>query len=1267
MTVLVMVGLALSFVSSALAVEPPQIRGELFREEIHSTRASVEVSVADVIGEGTWTAGYSTSENPKSSGGEWVPAGKGTIAQNDNDTISIGEVDETTPGSVQGQCHVLHHLLPGTSYFAHFEVKTEGGTSEKTFKFTTAPTAGPEITEICGLQGSTFRETHGTRSTQAFAAQVETNNTPTEYHFEYTTEAPPGNRVWTPFNTGASGLVSPVTVSNPLLGEASFVENDFAELEASLTGLKPETQYFVRLRACREKMECTGEKICSSPGCVEDEKSFATPTAKPVVITPEFRNVTATSAHIFSQIDPNGSETDWRYEYTSEPENATSWKLIDGDEGIISQSQAENLPENTGDVVEGPITGLSPSTSYCVRAFASGQAGEGENFFGESILGEKRGWGCFQTAGPPSPVALSVHGLDGESVRLLGSVNPENVATSEEQTITVGGAPTGGSFTLSLNGEATEPIPFNASGTKVRNALEALLSKPQLEVYGLAGGPYTVVFGGEDAGVDETQMTADPNGLTPSPSAAVTVVTTQQGGENYQTKYSFEYVTQQQFESSEFADAQRTSELPVGSGDTVVFVGQDVGGLSAGETYRYRLVASSTFPGHPFVFSGVQSLSVPGVVSTGESACPNASVRSGPSAGLPDCRAYEQITPVNKEGAQEPFNYGPTVNSGVLVGEDGGHALVEDPVVNWGGGPTAGDSPYFFSRGDNGWGMLAGSPQPQTGVQRIVPELFSDDLSTMALEADVYTSLGSGESKEIQFEVGPAGGPYTVVATVPRKEVQNVQFAGRRQIIFAGWVASSADFSKLILQLEDPNLVEPHTLTKSGLDDLYEYSGGRLSQVNVGVGTCGARIAWGNELHGLRSSSNAVSADGSSVFFEAVPGKDCSGSVSSHVFVRKDGSETIDLGAYRFGGANPAGTTVLLESENSEGTEYSIYEAGSSSIKKIFPTGSLAEQGVNVLFSQNGNVIYFQTDNDDLYRYDVVSKELVYLFRDIGGSGRTSPDGRFYYFQGSVPGMLGVNQVFLYDSSGGTVECVSCASPFNPAPKLGSFFPHHSTDNGLLEQQDGRPNQMFFSEDGRYAFFDTPAALVSSDVDGEVAPTLIAGAEFQSQEFSLSSDVYEWRGYGVSGCARLVGCLSLITNGRGGFLNLLLGTTSSGDNVFIYTRSQLVGQDNDNSGDVYDVRVDGGFPGAPPGPVECEGSECSTPASMPNDLTPSSSTFTGSGNVVSPSVKGKAKPKKGKAKKPKAKKHKKGGKRKKHKKVKVKGVKVKGLVGGGGR
>ena len=118
---------------------------------------------------------------------------------------------------------------------------------------------------------------------------------------------------------------------------------------------------------------------------------------------------------------------------------------------------------------------------------------------------------------------------------------------------------------------------------------------------------------------------------------------------------------------------------------------------------------------------------------------------------------------------------------------------------------------------------------------------------------------------------------------------------------------------------------------------------------------------------------------------------------------------------------------------------------------------------------------------------------------------------------------------------------------------------------------------------------------------------------------SLSSDVYEWRAEGVDGCVVVQGCLRLITSGAGGYMNLLIGATPSGDNVFFTTASQLVGTDNDTALDIYDARVDGGFP-PPTQLTECEGSACHSPVAAPIDTTPGSFAFSGSGNVIAPTV-----------------------------------------------
>ena len=657
------------------------------------------------------------------------------------------------------------------------------------------------------------------------------------------------------------------------------VAEDYAKPEATVTGLTPETTYFVRLRASNENGKIIQNKYFESGREVE---SFTTPTAKPRVEIGHgrIRNVTDVSAHLEGNVVTNGSKTVWRFEYA--PSVIGPWLPVPGAEGTVSLAEAQ--AHNAAAGVEGTLKGLVPGETYYVRLFAENECAVGVVGCGSAVTPGDRSEETFTTPGKPAAASFAVHGLHGEAVRVLGDVDPESVPTSEEQVVTVEGSPTGGSFTLTFDGHTTAAIKYDAPAgaaqgeESVEAALEALPGEPRVTVGGRAGGPYTVFFGGPEEGLAEPLMTAEGSGLTPSGSVGVTVA--QQGGVAFDAYYHFQYVSQEQFAKpggeGGFARASVTPEVDVGSGDVTRFVGTDIPGLAAGETYRYRIVATNDSVGNPVVYGAEQSLIVPvPPVVPGSVVCPNEGVRTGPSANLPDCRGYERLTPADKEGAQEPFDYGNTgVSSGVLVGEDGDHVMLEAPAVNWGPGPGAGQSPYFFARtGEGDWGMTAGSTPGETGVDDVVPRLYDGDLTQFAFEAFVHTAGGSGESKDIEYLLGPPGGPYTSVAAVPRSDVENNKISKG----YDGWVASSQDFSKLILQVEDHTLLSKKgTGTTSG-NDIYEYAEGRLSQVNVGVGECGADIVKGDEESGpgtppLASSANAVSAEGSRVFFEAVRG-----------------------------------------------------------------------------------------------------------------------------------------------------------------------------------------------------------------------------------------------------------------------------------------------------------------------------------------------------------------------------------------------------------
>lgn len=124
---------------------------------------------------------------------------------------------------------------------------------------------------------------------------------------------------------------------------------------------------------------------------------------------------------------------------------------------------------------------------------------------------------------------------DGTPVWIRGSDNMIEPSASaaegadEVQTVTVSGSPTGGTYTLTFDGETTDPIAFNADAAAIQSALENLDSVEPGDVAVTGTGPFTVTFGGEYADVNVAQMTADGSGLTGGSSPAVAVATTTSG------------------------------------------------------------------------------------------------------------------------------------------------------------------------------------------------------------------------------------------------------------------------------------------------------------------------------------------------------------------------------------------------------------------------------------------------------------------------------------------------------------------------------------------------------------------------------------------------------------------------------------------------------------------------------------------------------------------------------------------------------------------
>jgi hypothetical protein len=1148
----------------------------------------------------------------------------------------------------------VRHLKPETAYVARFTATNSAGSAEERVPFTTLPVGKPEITESDRF--SHVFDEPVQRGLVAFATDATTAQIGVSSNFE------PGLETNGAEITAYSLEIAP-SESGPWTtcgaGSVTLAE-EFAAPQATCTGLSPETTYFTRAKATNEK------------GTVEATGSLTTPTLKPLVggAGTEVRNVTGMSARDAGGVIPHGLQTSWRFETSSS--DAGPWTPVPGAAGTISQAEAEALPFGGAVHVAASLTGLSPSTTYFVRLFAESSAGEGEycdNLYGcqpiastkiplERLLGSEIGE--FTTAGPPFATTFATHALHGEAVRLIGSVDPNSTPTSAEQRITLEGSPTGGTFTLAFGGKTTKPLAFDASAGEAAGpgSLDEALRRElglDVAVTGPDGGPYTVFFN-EPAGVAEPTIECHAE-LTPSGSCAV--ATTQAGGEAYDTHYHFEYEPEEGPEP--FAHATSTPAEDAGSGTSSDVVAADLPTLTPGAKYRYRLVATSTAPGNPVVTGETQTLTAPTPAPVETPTCPNEAERTGPSSNLPDCRAYEQLTPVNKEGAHEAFNYH-GLQAFALAGEDGEHLMLSAEGTSWGSGPGAGHGPYFFSRATGGWSLTAAGSEPELGPRTMNFEDYLLDPALDHLGAELRTqTTPANQSKEVEFISGPPGGPYTTAATVPRSDV----IKGGGSNASDGWVAASPDFSKLILQVADPHLVEPATTTKAGLDDLYEYVGGELRQLNAGIGSCGAHIVVGREMRSRNAGGapHAVSADGARVLFEATPGNDCS--APSHLYERVDASETVDIGAYTFLAANAAGTRLLLASANAESDEFFLYDTAAASAKHLFTVvGGFSSSGfglpsaAKLVVSPGLDQVYFisqtpvagtgtpagncvEVDCVYLYHYDLTRERLRFLAQ-LQGLPESSPraelyttgDGKQLFFAAhqvygvpgrppkarSADGEGESSQLYRFDSGENVIACVSCTSAFDPEPQRSAYFRQREEIAPGGATFGAGPYYTPISANGDFAFFVTTAALLPSDVDGEIeAEYATSPGEFASEsgDVSPSTDVYEWRRDGIDGCGQLQGCLSLITNGQGGYFTMLLGTAHEGRDVFFYTSSQLGPNDHDKSGDIYDARIGGGFPPLPPRPVECEGEQCSTPAKAPDDATPSSFTFDGAGNLVS--------------------------------------------------
>ena len=113
----------------------------------------------------------------------------------------------------------------------------------------------------------------------------------------------------------------------------------------------------------------------------------------------------------------------------------------------------------------------------------------------------------------------------------------------------------------------------------------------------------------------------------------------------------------------------------------------------------------------------------------------------------------------------------------------------------------------------------------------------------------------------------------------------------------------------------------------------------------------------------------------------------------------------------------------------------------------------------------------------------------------------------------------------------------------------------------------------------------------SSPMTPTPAPTR-ACEEPEPNVHATGCDIYEWEEQGHGTCDEVGGCVSLVSDGVESPGTNLAVISSSGRDISFHTLRDLIPEDTDGVGDIYDARIDGGFHNAHAPPI------CGSPRRM---------------------------------------------------------------------
>jgi hypothetical protein len=293
---------------------------------------------------------------------------------------------------------------------------------------------------------------------------------------------------------------------------------------------------------------------------------------------------------------------------------------------------------------------------------------------------------------------------------------------------------------------------------------------------------------------------------------------------------------------------------------------------------------------------------------------------------------------------------------------------------------------------------------------------------------------------------------------------------------------------------------------------------------------------------------------------------------------------------------NPGDDLYRYDSATGELADLSVDGAASNGAEVRGMLG-ISEDGSDVYFAANG--VLAPGAAPGTCRMDAGGDETgicnVYVYRDdqvefvatvSAGDGDWRPESRNGVGAGaprearvSRDGEILVfvvdGDIYRYAADTHTTICVSC-DPSGES-SLAGLNTSIKTTGFLSPLAPASVLSSVMSADGGRIFFETSDSLSPADTNGsDGCPSVLATSAFPV--YLSCQDVYEWEANGVGTCQTPDGCIYLLTPGDVQDPSFLVGTSASGDDVFILTRARLVPQDTDHLRDLYDARVGGGLP-----------------------------------------------------------------------------------------